>query len=226
MCHERQQHLRGHDNLRDNFGVLQAVHSSRTGDASLSTLVCARKSRYRLSMSIRPIVLYPAPVLLTETTPVAMVDQALRALVADMVDTMHAAPGIGLAANQVGDSRRVCVIDLSVGENIGELLILINPIILDRFGATEVAEEGCLSFPDILIDVERTSQVRVRALDIDSNSRVIEADGLLARVIQHECEHLDGRTFLSNLSSLKRELVKKRIRKRIRNGDWSEAGER
>jgi peptide deformylase len=174
-------------------------------------------------MAIRPIALYPEPVLLVATRPVAEVDQELCDFVGDMVETMYAAPGIGLAANQVGDSRRVCVVDLSVGENPEELLVLINPVVLDRFGPPEVAEEGCLSFPDILVDINRTAQVRVEALDLEGRSRIVEADGLLARAIQHECEHLDGQTFLSSLSPLKRELVKKQIRKRIKNGDWEEA---
>jgi len=174
-------------------------------------------------MAILPIVLYPEPVLLVATQPVAEVDQELCDFVGDMVDTMYAAPGIGLAANQVGDSRRICVVDLSVGEDPDGLLVLINPVVLDRFGPGEVAEEGCLSFPDILVDVNRTAQVRVEALDLEGRSRVVEADGLMARAIQHECEHLDGQTFLSSLSPLKRELVKKRIRKRIKNGDWEEA---
>jgi len=174
-------------------------------------------------MAIRPIVLYPEGVLLSPTQPVVRVDSPLRELVNDMLETMYAAPGIGLAANQLGDSRRVCIVDLSIGERPEELLILINPVLLEQFGPREVAEAGCLSFPDILVDVDRTSQVRVEALDLEGVTRVVEADGLLARAIQHECEHLDGRTFLSNLSPLKRELVKKRIRKRIRNGDWVEA---
>lgn len=173
-------------------------------------------------MSVRPIVLYPDPVLLRPTREVEQVDDDVRALVTDMVDTMYAAPGIGLAANQIGDSRRVCIVDLSVGEDPDGLIVLINPRVL-RAEAPEVAEEGCLSFPDVLLDIRRPIDVTVEALDLDGSSREIDAGGLLGRAILHECEHLDGKTFLRNVSALKRELVKKEIRKRIKAGDWVES---
>ena len=170
-------------------------------------------------MALRPIVLYPDPVLLKPTAPVESVDDEIRQLVQDMVETMHAAPGIGLAANQLGVSLRVCVVDLTVGEEPEQLLVLINPELLE-VGGSQVGEEGCLSFPDVTFDVERGLAVRVAALDLEGRSRTIEAEGLMARAILHECEHLDGFTFLRNLSSLKRELVKRRIKKRIKSGDW------
>lgn len=170
-------------------------------------------------MSVREVVLYPDPVLLRPTEAVESVDESVRQLVKDLVDTMIAAPGIGLAANQIGDGRRVCVVDLSVGENEDELLVLINPRILTSEDP-EVAEEGCLSFPDILVDVNRGFSTVVEALDVDGTSFQLEADGLLARVIQHECEHLDGKTFIDGLSSLKKQFVKRKIRKRIETDDW------
>jgi peptide deformylase len=173
-------------------------------------------------MAVRPIVLYPDPVLLEPTEPVRTVDEDVRRLVQDMVDTMHQAPGIGLAANQLGDSRRVCVVDLTVGEDPEALHVLINPVVKEVSGS-QVGEEGCLSFPDITLDVERALKVRVEALDFDGNPYVLEAEELLARAILHECEHLDGHTFLRNVSPLRRELVKKQIRKRIKSGDWVEA---
>jgi len=173
-------------------------------------------------MALLPIVLYPDPGLLKPTSPVDRVDDSVRQLAADMTETMIAAPGIGLAANQVGRTERVCVIDLSVGQEEGMLHILVNPEILETEGL-HLDEEGCLSFPDIVFDVERPFRVRVRALDLDGEPFELEAEGLLGRAIQHECEHLDGHTFLRNLSGLKREIVKRKIRKRIKAGDWAAA---
>lgn len=170
-------------------------------------------------MPIRPVVLYPDPVLLAPTKPVAAIDDEIRQLVRDMIDTMYAAPGIGLAANQVGVPLRLCVVDLSVGETPGELRVLINPEIRATSGS-EVAEEGCLSFPDVTVDVERSFQAVVEALDLDGAPVTIDGTGMLARVMQHEIEHLDGRTFLSNVSPLKREMIKRQIKKRIKAGDW------
>jgi peptide deformylase len=173
-------------------------------------------------MAIRPVVLYPDPVLLEPTVPVGGVDDGVRELVADMVDTMYAAPGIGLAANQIGDSRRVCIVDLSVGEDPEGLYVLIDPVVRETSGS-QVGEEGCLSFPEVVLDIERAERVTVEAFDLDGERRLVTAEGLLARAILHECEHLDGQTFLRNVSPLKRELVKKRIRKLIKAGEWVEA---
>jgi peptide deformylase len=170
-------------------------------------------------MAVRPIVLYPDPVLSKPTRPVPSVDDEVRRLVEDMVQTMVAAPGIGLAANQVGESLRVCVIDLSAGEKEGELKVFINPEILATEGS-QVGEEGCLSFPDVNLEVRRALKATVRALDVDGEPFTYTGEGLMARVMLHECEHLDGQTFLRNVSALKRELIKKKIRKRIQAGDW------
>lgn len=170
-------------------------------------------------MSVRPIVLYPDPVLLARTREVETIGDDVRTLVRDMVETMHAAPGIGLAANQVGVDLRVCVVDLSVGEDPAALKVFINPEIVAAEGA-ETDEEGCLSFPDVTIEVERATKATVRALDLDGKPFTVTGDGLLARALQHEIEHLDGRVFIMNLSPLKRELVKRQIRKRIKAGDW------
>jgi peptide deformylase len=175
-------------------------------------------------MAVRPIVLYPDPVLLRPTRSVEVVDDDVRTLVEDMRDTMYAAPGIGLAANQVGVDLRVCVVDLGAGSDGGDLRVFVNPEVLDDEGS-EVGEEGCLSFPDVLLDVPRAQRVTVAALDLDGNPFEVTADGLMARVILHEIEHLDGQTFLRNVSSLKRELVKRQIKKRIKAGDWVAAVE-
>jgi peptide deformylase len=170
-------------------------------------------------MALRTIVLYPDPILLTPTEPVARVDEEIAALVRDMIETMHAAPGIGLAANQVGVGKRVCVVDLSVGENEAELHVFINPRIVETEGS-EVAEEGCLSFPDVHLDIERPFEATVEAENLEGKTFRLAAKGLLARAMQHEIEHLDGRVFLQNLSPLKRELLKRQIKKRIKAGDW------
>jgi peptide deformylase len=176
-------------------------------------------------MPLRPIVLYPDPVLLTPTERVERIDDEIKSLVKDMVDTMYAAPGIGLAANQVGVGKRVCIVDLSVGETPGELKVFINPRVIEASGA-EVAEEGCLSFPDIHLDIERPFTATVEAEDLEGRTFRVSADGLLARAMQHEIEHLDGRVFLLNLSPLKRELVKRQIKKKIKAGDWVATFER
>lgn len=171
-------------------------------------------------MALRPIVLYPDPVLLTPTERVDRIDDDVIALVHDLVETMHAAPGIGLAANQIGVGKRVCVVDLSVGEKADDLHVFINPRVVDVSGS-ELAEEGCLSFPDIHLDIERPFLATVEAEGLDGKTFRIAARGLLARAMQHEIEHLDGRVFLQNLSPLKRELLKRQIKKRIKAGDWS-----
>jgi peptide deformylase len=174
-------------------------------------------------MAVLPIVLYPDPVLLAPTKPVERVDDEIRRLVTDMTETMYGAPGIGLAANQVGVSKRVCIVDLTAGDAPGELVAFVNPEILTMDGS-QLGEEGCLSFPDITLDVRRAERITVRAQDPEGQAFELAAEGLMARAILHECEHLDGQTFLRNVSSLKRELVKKQIRKRIKSGDWVAVG--
>lgn len=170
-------------------------------------------------MPLRPIFLYPDPVLLRPTVPVEEVDDRTRELVRDMIDTMYAAPGIGLAANQIGVAARVCIVDLSAGDKDGELRVFVNPEVRQTDGS-EVGEEGCLSFPDIELDIERPCRATVEALDLDGNRFVVEGEGLLARAILHEIEHLDGFTFLRNVSAVRREMVKRRIRKLIKAGEW------
>ena len=170
-------------------------------------------------MAIRPVVVYPDPVLLKPTEPVERFDEDLRELVRDMADTMYAASGIGLAANQVGVPLRLFIMDLSGGESSEALKVFVNPEITESRGR-QVGEEGCLSFPDVMLDVERAQGVTVRAQDAEGEPFTFEAEGLLARAVQHECEHLDGQVFLRNISAIKRELVKKQIKKRIKAGDW------
>lgn len=174
-------------------------------------------------MAVRPIILYPDPVLLRPTQPVEQVDDEVRELIEDMVETMYAAPGIGLAANQVGVSKRVFIVDLTAGEKPEALHAFINPVVVESEGL-EIGEEGCLSFPDITLDIERATAVTLEALDLDGNPYRYTCEGLMARAMLHECEHLDGKTFMHNLSPLKRDMLKRQIRKRIQSADWVAPG--
>jgi peptide deformylase len=171
-------------------------------------------------MSIRPIVKYGEPVLHTKAAPVERVDDDVRSLLADMVETMYAAPGIGLAAPQVGVSLRVVVIDLSVGEDKSQLIRLVNPEMLEREGEQRL-EEGCLSIPGYGGSPVRPARVTVRGLDPEGRERVFTGTELLARAFCHEIDHLDGLVFVDRLSPLKRDLMKRRLRKRVREG-WED----
>jgi peptide deformylase len=173
-------------------------------------------------MAVRPIVLYPDPVLLEPARPVTSLDEGIRDLVRDMVDTMYAAPGVGLAANQIGVPLRVFVMDASAGERPEQLQVLINPIVKATDG-TQVGEEGCLSFPGVTLDIERPFKVTIEAIDLDGRVIAVTGEGLAARAMLHEIEHLDGETFLRNVSPLRRELTKRQIQKRIKTGDWAAA---
>ena len=167
-------------------------------------------------MSVLPIRLYPDPVLRVRCRPVATFDEELARLVANMVETMHAAPGIGLAANQVGVETRVAVVDLSVGEREEDLLVLINPEVLAEEGEDEDVE-GCLSIPDFTEKVARPIAVRVRAADASGGRFELEAEGLLARAICHEVDHLDGRLFTDRLRGLRRERARRALRRLMRD---------
>jgi len=163
-------------------------------------------------MSLLPIRIYPDPVLRARSRAVETFDEALARLVADMVDTMHAAPGIGLAANQVGVERRVAVVDLSVGEREEDLIVLINPELLTEAGEDEDVE-GCLSIPDFTEKVTRPLAIRVRAADLQGNRFEVEAEGLLARAICHEMDHLDGKLFTDRLRGLRRERGRRALKR-------------
>jgi peptide deformylase len=170
-------------------------------------------------MAILEIVKYPEPVLSEPTVRVENFDDDLRALAADMVATMYAAPGIGLAAPQVGRSERICVVDLSVGEDASDLLVLVNPEVVEAAGNVR-EEEGCLSFPDLMLVVPRPERVVVEAQDLDGKPVRVEGEELLARCLHHEIDHLDGVLFLDRVSPLKRDLARRKIRRRIQAEDW------
>ena len=170
-------------------------------------------------MAVLSICKYGDPVLRDRTVEVEKFDAQLQTLIDDMVDTMYAAPGVGLAANQVGVSSRLMVIDLSVGEDPSQLHVFVNPEIIESEG--EVAEEeGCLSIPDFVEIVIRPERLKVRYLDRHGESREMEADGLMARAICHEIDHLDGTLFIDYLRGLKKDRIMKKIQKVIRQGGW------
>ncbi len=161
-------------------------------------------------MPLLNIIEFPDPRLRTKATPIDVVDGEIVQLANDMLETMYAAPGIGLAATQVNIHRRLVVVDVS--DNRDSPHILINPEIIERAGK-QVCEEGCLSVPGIYAKVDRADSITVRALDVDGNSRVLEADELLAVCIQHELDHLDGKLFVDYLSPLKQARVRKKLEK-------------
>ncbi len=168
-------------------------------------------------MALLRIRKFPDPVLKTEARPVDNIDGSLNHFVDSMVQTMYAAPGVGLAATQVGEARRIIVLDTD-HENIGKhLLKLINPEIVEREGSI-VWEEGCLSVIDYNADVERSSKVLVRAWTPDEKPIEIEASDLLAVALQHEIDHLDGKLFIDRISRIKRDLYKRRLAKMIKEG--------
>ena len=164
-------------------------------------------------MAILDILHFPDTRLRNVAKPVAQVDDSVRQLIDDMFETMYQAPGIGLAAIQVNQPRRVIVVDISEERN--QPLALVNPEILDRQGEEEM-DEGCLSVPGVYEKVQRAERVRVRALDREGKSFEMEVDGLLAVCIQHEIDHLDGKLFVDYLSNLKRQRIRKKLEKEAR----------
>ena len=165
------------------------------------------------------IVKFPEPVLSQPGEPVTEFDAELEKLVEDMFETMYASQGIGLAAPQVAVSKRVTVIDLSQGKDPEQKLVLVNPEIIFREGK-QYEEEGCLSFPEIREKVQRASKVKIRAQDLKGKWFEMEGEELLSRAFQHEIDHLDGVLFIFRMSSLKRDLVLRKIRKMQREGTW------
>jgi len=171
-------------------------------------------------MAIRPIVKFGDPVLHAPAAPVDRIDDEIRRLVDDMIATMYAAPGIGLAAPQVGVPLRVIVIDLSVGDDPKQVIRLVNPEFVEREG-DQKHEEGCLSVPGYAGSPARPARVVVRGLDLDGRERVHTATELLARAFCHEIDHIDGLLFVDRLSPLKRDLMRRKLKKRAREG-WEE----
>jgi len=163
-------------------------------------------------MAVRDIRLIGDPILAKKAEPVERVDADIVRLAEDMVETVHAAPGVGLAAPQVGISKRVIVVDLSIGQNKDDLIVLVNPEVVGTEGEV-VCEEGCLSVPDIREKVSRPYRVTVQGLDLKGRALEVGGEDMLARVLCHEIDHLDGVLFVDKLSALKRKLIKKKLKK-------------
>ncbi len=167
----------------------------------------------------RPILRYGDPLLHKKAAPVVAITPEIETLIEDMRDTMHEAAGVGLAAPQVGQSLRLCLIDLSAGRRPDQLLVLINPELISCDGM-QLKEEGCLSVPGIEATVARPLRMAVRAMDHEGQVREIHAEGLLARALQHELDHLDGVLFLDRLRPLYRWTLTRRIQRLRRAGKW------
>jgi peptide deformylase len=170
-------------------------------------------------MALMEVVKWPNPVLDMPGDPVTEFDESLKKLVSDMFETMYAAPGVGLAAVQVGVSKRLFVMDCSGGKDPEQRIVMINPEVL-RVEGSQNGDEGCLSFPGIFTPVERSLRAVVRAQDIKGNEFELDGMELTARCMLHETDHCDGIVFLDKMSSIKRELVKRKIKKLQKAGQW------
>jgi len=168
---------------------------------------------------IRPILRYGADTLHAATVEVEVIDREVQTLIDDMIETMYAAPGVGLAAPQVGVARRLFVADPSSGQSGNDLVVLINPSVVEASGAQR-EEEGCLSLPGFTARVPRPARIVLEGLDRDGGAVRLEGDGLLARVFQHEVDHLDGALFVDRLHGIRRDLIVRRVRKLQRTGKW------
>lgn len=169
-------------------------------------------------MTIKPLIILPDPLLRQVSTSIERVDAELQKLADDMLETMYEAPGIGLAAIQVGVPRRLLVIDVSKEGEDKQPLVFINPEIIKSSDERSVYEEGCLSIPDYYAEVERPAMVTVKSIDRDGKEQMTEADGLLATCLQHEIDHLDGVLFIDHISRLKRDMVVKKFTKASKTG--------
>ena len=169
---------------------------------------------------IYPIVLYGNPVLETPAEPVTEFNDELKKLVEDMFESMYAAHGVGLAAPQIGIGKRLAVIDVTFKEDPEAKLVLVNPEIIHREGRQN-SQEGCLSLPEFRENVTRANIVTVRAQDVNGKWFEKTGEELLARALLHETDHLNGRLFISHVSALKRDLIKRKIKKLVRAGEWA-----
>lgn len=166
-------------------------------------------------MSVRPIVVWPDPRLREETRPIAEIDDSVRQLYRDLVDTMFAYNGIGIAAIQIGVASKMFLLEASLvgGDKDDDPVAFINPEVLSTSDETEKTDEGCLSFPGIFVPIERPYRARVRALGIDGETFEVEGEGLLARAIQHENDHLTGKLMVDFVGPLKRQMIKRKLKR-------------
>jgi len=167
----------------------------------------------------RPIVKYGSRILQRATEPVDAITPEIQTLIDDMIETMYAAPGIGLAAPQVDVALRLFVVDISVGRRPQDLMVFINPEFVAREGM-QLEEEGCLSLPGFTATVARPIKATLKGQDRHGVERIVDAEGLLARAFQHEMDHLDGTLFVDRLRGIKRDVIVRRIHKLTRSGEW------
>ena len=167
-------------------------------------------------MAMLPIITLPDPLLRKASAPVERIDEGVRKLADDMLETMYAAPGVGLAAVQVGVPRRLIVLDTAKDEEPPQPLVLINPEIVSLGSEMRLHEEGCLSIPDVRIEIERPATLTVRYLDRDGKPQELAAEGLLATAIQHEIDHLNGKLIIDFLSRLKRDIIVRKFKKQAK----------
>jgi peptide deformylase len=191
----------------------------RAGEARADACVDRNRAiTYFAQAMIRSIVQLPDPVLRKISSPVEKIDDEIRKLIADMFETMYDAPGVGLAAVQIGVPKRVVTIDATRGDEEKMPMVFINPEIVSASGDKDSKEEGCLSIAEFYEEVERPSAVKVRYMDEKGKMKEIEADGLLARALQHEIDHLNGVLFIDHISKLKRDRVTKKFTKAAKTG--------
>ena len=164
-------------------------------------------------MAVLEIIKLGHPTLSKKAAPIQYIDEEIVEIAQNMIETMHAAPGLGLSAPQVDVSRRLITVDLSIGEKKEDLIVLINPELVHQEGRV-VREEGCLSVPEVYEKIGRPQKIIIKGLDLEGQEKKIEAIDLLARVFCHEIDHLNGRLFIDGMSSLKRNLIKKRFKKK------------
>ena len=169
---------------------------------------------YNIVMAVLEIKKYPEKVLKEKASPIKNIDASVQRFIDDMIETMHTAGGVGLAANQVGVLQRLCVIDLRTKENKIPLIVLLNPVIVEKEGMVD-AEEACLSVPGYMTSLKRAEKVLVRGIDREGRQMEIEGEGLLARALQHEIDHLEGLLFIDRMSPIKREFFKRRYKKML-----------
>lgn len=177
------------------------------------------KAEQKSATKVHPIVLWPDPVLETPAATVTKFDDALHNLVDEMFATMYEARGVGLAAPQIGISKRITVVDITFKEDAAAKIVLVNPEIIKMEGK-QTGNEGCLSLPEFHEKVTRAKKVTVRAQDAHGKTFEMEGEDLLARAFQHETDHLNGKLFISHISALKRDLLKRKIRRLIKAGEW------
>jgi peptide deformylase len=190
-----------------------------TGDQRPATKDPRPKTEDLSRPMIRPILRYGERSLQQPASDIATIDDNVHRLIDDMIETMYGAPGVGLAAPQIGVPLRAFVVDVSVGRNAGELVVMINPVFLEREGM-QIEEEGCLSVPGFNATVVRPSRAVIRGLDRTGTEQTIEGRDLLARAFQHEMDHLDGMVFIDRLRGIKKDMIVRKIQKLKRTGRW------